>query len=66
MYVGEIDTEILGKFADRWFGQHALLRGGPGTITLDIARRVAPARVTGLDPSADVIAQARRDAEGAQ
>jgi len=37
---------------------------GPGTITLDIARRVAPGRVIGIDASADVIAQARADAEG--
>ena len=35
---------------------------GPGTITLDLARRVAPGRVVGVDVSADVIAQARRDA----
>lgn len=31
---------------------------GPGTITVDIARRVAPAVVVGLDASADVIARA--------
>jgi ubiquinone/menaquinone biosynthesis C-methylase UbiE len=37
---------------------------GPGTITLDIARRVAPGRVVGLDPSAEVIDQARRDSDG--
>jgi ubiquinone/menaquinone biosynthesis C-methylase UbiE len=35
---------------------------GPGTITLDIARRVAPGRVLGVDASADVIEQARADA----
>jgi ubiquinone/menaquinone biosynthesis C-methylase UbiE len=35
---------------------------GPGTITVDIARRVAPGTVIGIDASADVIAQARRDA----
>src|SRR5437016_6053020 len=35
---------------------------GPGTITLDIARRVAPGKVIGIDASADVIAQAQRDA----
>jgi 2-polyprenyl-3-methyl-5-hydroxy-6-metoxy-1,4-benzoquinol methylase len=34
---------------------------GPGTITLDIARRVAPGRVIGIDASADVIEQAQRD-----
>ncbi len=34
---------------------------GPGTITADIARRVAPGRVIGLDPSAEVVEQARRD-----
>jgi ubiquinone/menaquinone biosynthesis C-methylase UbiE len=39
---------------------------GPGTITLDIGRRVAPALVTGIDPSADVIAQAQRDADGVE
>lgn len=31
---------------------------GPGTITLDLAKHLAPGRVTGIDPSADVIAQA--------
>jgi SAM-dependent methyltransferase len=31
---------------------------GPGTITLDIARRVTPGRVTGIDASAAVIAEA--------
>lgn len=31
---------------------------GPGTITVDIARRVAPGRVVGLDASADVVEQA--------
>lgn len=35
---------------------------GPGTITVDIARRVAPARVVGLDASADIVEQAARDA----
>lgn len=39
---------------------------GPGTITVDLARRVAPGRVLGVDASADVIAQAtaHADAEG--
>ncbi|AWB89477.1 class I SAM-dependent methyltransferase [Salinibacterium hongtaonis] len=32
---------------------------GPGTITVDLARRVAPGRVIGLDASAEVIAKAR-------
>ena len=32
---------------------------GPGTITLDLAARVAPGRVLGIDASADVIEQAR-------
>ena len=36
---------------------------GPGTITLDIAQRVAPGLVIGIDQSADVIAQARQDAK---
>ena len=31
---------------------------GPGTITVDIARRVAPASVVGIDASADVVAAA--------
>lgn len=31
---------------------------GPGTITLDLARLVAPGAVTGLDAAADVVAQA--------
>ena len=38
---------------------------GPGTITLDLAGRVAPGRVLGLDRSAEVVAQAARDAAGA-
>ena len=37
---------------------------GPGTITVDIANRVAPGCVIGIDASADVIEQARRDASG--
>jgi SAM-dependent methyltransferase len=37
---------------------------GPGTITLDIASRVAPGRVIGIDPSADVIAAATASAAG--
>ena len=37
---------------------------GPGTITIDIARRVAPGRVVGIDASADVIEQARRNGAG--
>jgi SAM-dependent methyltransferase len=32
---------------------------GPGTITVDLAERVLPGHVTGLDASADVVAQAR-------
>lgn len=32
---------------------------GPGTITVDLARRMAPGRVVGVDLSADVIEQAR-------
>lgn len=31
---------------------------GPGTITIDIAARVAPARVVGMDASAEVVAKA--------
>jgi SAM-dependent methyltransferase len=31
---------------------------GPGTITVDLARRLAPGRVVGIDASADVIEQA--------
>ena len=37
---------------------------GPGTITLDLAARVAPGRVRGVDVSADVIEQARASADG--
>jgi len=36
---------------------------GPGTITVDIAARVAPGRVLGVDPSAEVLEQARANAE---
>ncbi len=35
---------------------------GPGTITIDIARRVAPGDVTGIDRSLEVIELARRGA----
>ena len=35
---------------------------GPGTITVDLARRVAPGRAVGVDRSADVIAQAEAHA----
>ena len=38
---------------------------GPGTITLDLAARVAPGRVLGLDRSAEVVAQAARVAADA-
>ena len=31
---------------------------GPGTITIDLAERVAPGEVTGVDAAADVVAQA--------
>jgi ubiquinone/menaquinone biosynthesis C-methylase UbiE len=34
---------------------------GPGTITADFARRVAPGVALGIDASADVIAEAQRD-----
>ena len=37
---------------------------GPGTITADIGRRVAPGRVLGIDVSAEVIGEARRAACG--
>jgi len=37
---------------------------GPGTITADIAARVAPGFVLGIDASSSVIEQARRDAGG--
>jgi SAM-dependent methyltransferase len=33
---------------------------GPGTITIDLAGRVAPGRVVGIDRSAEVIAEAER------
>lgn len=39
---------------------------GPGTITIDLARRVAPTRVVGIDPSAQVLDQARATAQAAQ
>ena len=44
-------------------GQRLLDLGcGPGTITLDLADRVAPGEVVGLDPSAEVIDGAREAA----
>jgi Methylase involved in ubiquinone/menaquinone biosynthesis len=41
---------------------------GPGTITLDLAARVAPGVVRGVDASADIVAQAEADrtASGAE
>jgi ubiquinone/menaquinone biosynthesis C-methylase UbiE len=41
---------------------------GPGTITVDLARRVTPGRVVGVDRADEVIAQAREhaEAEGAE
>jgi ubiquinone/menaquinone biosynthesis C-methylase UbiE len=38
---------------------------GPGTITVDFARRVAPGRVLGLDSSSEIIEKARAFAEAA-
>ena len=38
---------------------------GPGSITLDLAQRVAPGEVVGIDASASVIASARAAAEAA-
>jgi SAM-dependent methyltransferase len=35
---------------------------GPGTLTIDLARAVAPGRVVGIDSSVDVVAVARGDA----
>ncbi len=36
---------------------------GPGTITVDLARRLEPGRVLGIDSSAEVIDRARRHAD---
>jgi ubiquinone/menaquinone biosynthesis C-methylase UbiE len=36
---------------------------GPGTITVDLARRVAPGRCVGIDRAADIIEQARAYAQ---
>ncbi len=45
-------------------GQSVLDIGcGPGTITVDIAARVDPGRVTGIDVSEDVLDSARAEAE---
>lgn len=47
-------------------GAHVLDVGcGPGTITIDIARRVAPGRVVGVDAAADVVETARAAANEA-
>lgn len=37
---------------------------GPGTITIDIARQVAPGRVVGVDRAAELVEAARREAQG--
>ena len=37
---------------------------GPGTITADLAARVAPGEVLGVDPGASVVEEARRDFPG--
>lgn len=37
---------------------------GPGTITVDMARRVDPGEVIGIDPSADIVDDARAGATG--
>ena len=34
---------------------------GPGTITVDLAARVAPGRVLGIDPAAGVLDEARAE-----
>ncbi|HWE65538.1 MAG TPA: methyltransferase domain-containing protein [Acidimicrobiales bacterium] len=39
---------------------------GPGTITADLARLVAPGRVVGVDAAPDVLAQARAHAESVE
>jgi SAM-dependent methyltransferase len=39
---------------------------GPGTLTVDLARHVAPGRVVGVDTSAEVVAQAEEFAAGAE
>lgn len=38
---------------------------GPGTITIDLARRLAPGRVVGIDAEASVLEEARRTAADA-
>jgi SAM-dependent methyltransferase len=45
-------------------GQHLLDVGcGPGTLTVDLARRVAPGEVVGVDTSVIVVDEARRHAD---
>jgi ubiquinone/menaquinone biosynthesis C-methylase UbiE len=39
---------------------------GPGTITVDLARRVAPGRCVGIDRASEVLAQAREHASAQQ
>lgn len=52
---------LLGYLAP---GQDLLDVGcGPGTITMDLAQRLAPGRVVGIDISPDVIATARQNQE---
>jgi ubiquinone/menaquinone biosynthesis C-methylase UbiE len=53
---------LLGKLAP---GMSLLDVGcGPGTITADLAERVAPGPVTAIDAAAGSLAEARRTAEG--
>ncbi|GAB3550125.1 SAM-dependent methyltransferase [Actinopolyspora lacussalsi] len=48
-------------------GQNVLDVGcGPGTITVDLAERVAPGRVVGVDPGESVLSRAREEAAAAR
>src|SRR6267142_4479971 len=60
-----VDNSAAYLAAHLTFGTSVLDLGcGPGTITADIGRRVAPGRVLGIDASAAVIEEARREAGG--
>jgi SAM-dependent methyltransferase len=61
-----VDNSAAYLRADLVPGRHVLDVGcGPATITLDIARRVAPGTVVGVDRAGEIVADARASAAAA-